>query len=154
MSSQTTTNLSVVLRLIVSAVCIVVILESFRLWLDNNSVALLPDSQQKRSTNRRVETSRPVPTNNGTNPASALGVNSQCIPVVPRILHLAWYGSKTRPAFRFHHVISIMSSLRFVQPHRLMFWHDRVPTGKWWTFIRQKVNKTTTLIDDDAAGRA
>ena len=140
------TNLSAVLRLIVSAVCIVVVLESFHLWLDKNNVALSTDSQEKRSTNRRLKTSRPAPINNGTNPASALGVDNHCTPVVPRILHLAWYGSKTRPTFRFHHVISVMSSLRFIQPQRLMFWHDRVPTGKWWTFIRQKINKTMTTL--------
>ena len=96
-----------------------------------------------------LERSRPSITNNDVsriNPASALGVDSHCIPVVTRILHLAWYGSKTRPAFRFHHVISVTSSLRFIQPQRIMFWYDRVPTGKWWKFIRQKTNKTTTTL--------
>ena len=96
-----------------------------------------------------LERSRPSIINNDvsrTNPVSPLGVDSHCTPVVPRILHLAWYGSKTRPVFRFHHVISVMSSLRFIQPERIMFWHDEVPTGKWWTFIRQKINKTTTTL--------
>ena len=96
-----------------------------------------------------LESSRPSIINNDvsrTNPASALGAESHCTPVVPRILHLAWYGSKTRPAFRFHHVVSVMSSLRFIQPQHIMFWYDRVPTGKWWTFIRQKINKTTTTL--------
>ena len=81
-----------------------------------------------------------------THSIPATDVNYNCTPVVPRILHLAWYGSKTRPAFRFHHVISVMSSLRFIQPERIMFWHDEVPIGKWWTFIRQKINKTTTSL--------
>ena len=139
-------NLSAVLRFIVSAVCIVVVLESFFFWFDNNNVPLLTDSHIKPSTNRRLETSRPAPISNGTNPASGFDAVNNCTPVVPRILHLAWYGSKTRPAFRFHHVISVMSSLRFIQPQRLMFWHDSVPTGKWWTFIRQKINKTTTTL--------
>ncbi|KAK2174027.1 hypothetical protein NP493_835g03012 [Ridgeia piscesae] len=43
-------------------------------------------------------------------------------------------------------MISVMSSLRFIQPERIMFWHDYVPTGKWWTLIRQKINKTTTAL--------
>ena len=83
---------------------------------------------------------------NVTHSKPATGANYNCTPVVPRILHLAWYGSKTRPAFRFHHVISVMSSLRFIQPERIMFWHDEVPIGKWWMFIRQKINETTTVL--------
>ena len=27
-----------------------------------------------------------------------------------------------------------------------MFWHDDAPTGKWWTFTRQKIHKTTTTL--------
>ena len=81
----------------------------------------------------RVRSIRPSRISNeviGTTPVAILDAGSNCSAVVPRILHLAWYGSKTRPTFRFHHVISVMSSLRFIQPERIMFWHDRVPTGK------------------------
>ena len=68
-----------------------------------------------------------------------------CAKYVPRIIHLTWYGSN-RPVFRFHHVISVMASLRFIRPQRVIFWHDRVPTGKWWQFIQQKINESTTTL--------
>ena len=39
-----------------------------------------------------------------------------------------------------------MSTLRFVRPRRIFFWHDAVPTGAWWRFIRQKINESTTTL--------
>ena len=69
----------------------------------------------------------------------------ECSAPVPRLVHLAWY-DRSRPVFRFHHVISVMSSLRFIRPQRIMFWHDGVPTGKWWQFIRQKINESSTTL--------
>ena len=101
------------------------------------------------STSGRQRSTRPSHTSNeviGTTPVPTFEAESNCSAVVPRILHLAWYGSQSRPTFRFHHVISVMSSLRYIQPERIMFWHDSVPIGKWWTFIRQKINETTTTL--------
>ena len=164
------TRLSGLLRVGVYVVCLAVVLVSSLLWLDNNNYVLqLPYSRRNPtlpvmgnkysavvpSTIRSLQKSqlsiikrrqiiRPSAIKNEVIGTSQ--VSSNCKPVVPRILHLTWYGSKTRPAFRFHHVISVMSSLRFIQPKRIMFWYDTAPTGKWWTFIRHKIKKTTTML--------
>ena len=68
-----------------------------------------------------------------------------CPQLVPRIIHLAWYGP-SRPVFRFHHLISLVSSLRFVHPEEIMFWHDHPPKGKWWRLALRKINKSKTTL--------
>ena len=99
----------------------------------------------------RLQTSQPTRrTKNNvslTKPTSVPAMDKNCSNRVPSIVHLTVFqNNNNMSVFRFHHVISVMSSLRFIQPQFIMFWHDGVPTGKWWQFIRQKINESTTTL--------
>jgi mannosyltransferase OCH1-like enzyme len=60
--------------------------------------------------------------------------------VVPKIVHYAWYGDIKKANFRFHHFISMLSAYKHIQPTKVMFWHEKVPEGDWWTKIRERVS--------------
>ncbi|ESO11696.1 hypothetical protein HELRODRAFT_166711 [Helobdella robusta] len=57
---------------------------------------------------------------------------------VPKIAHIIWfYPNETE--FRFHQAMSLLSLQRFFKPRKIFFWHDTLPTGRWWLFAQQIV---------------
>lgn len=57
---------------------------------------------------------------------------------VPRIVHIIWF-TPDDPDFKFVHSASMLSIQRFIEPNRIVFWHDDEPTGTWWKFIRMHI---------------
>ena len=68
---------------------------------------------------------------------------------VPNITHVAWYGM-VRRRFRFHHYISLRSSLTELRPHALVFWYDSLPEGEWFAealrFARDRTPSTSVIF--------
>ena len=64
--------------------------------------------------------------------------------VVPRIVHLIWFAPDDSE-FKFVYCVSILSIQRFIQPRRILFWHDEEPTGTWWKFVRMHVPNVELL---------
>ncbi len=65
--------------------------------------------------------------------------------VVPKFVHLIWF-HPLNPEFRFHHLISILSIQKYIKPRRILFWHDKEPTGPWWNFARRKVPNIQMIV--------
>jgi len=64
--------------------------------------------------------------------------SAQPVDVIPRTVHITWFFPPGTD-FRFHHAICLLSVQRFFRPTKIFFWHDAVPTGRWWAFVRQSV---------------
>jgi len=65
--------------------------------------------------------------------------------LVPRIVHYTWY-SWHRNTFRFHHLISLLSALKFLRPVKIMFWCGREPEGPWWRVARQRAPQLQVMV--------
>ena len=63
---------------------------------------------------------------------------------VPNIVHYIWYNTKPSP-FRFHHMLSVMSASKFLNPEVIYFHTDNEPTGEFWdrtkSLPKLKINK-------------
>ncbi|XP_046346610.2 uncharacterized protein LOC124127204 [Haliotis rufescens] len=66
--------------------------------------------------------------------------------IVPSISHFTWYGGKAKGnTFRFHHLLSILAAHKFLKPDKVLFWHDMVPEGPYWTELKDKVPELTLV---------
>ncbi|XP_074656910.1 uncharacterized protein LOC141910093 [Tubulanus polymorphus] len=65
-------------------------------------------------------------------------------PVVPRILHLAWYGN---PTMRFHHYVSFLSAYHILKPERILFWYGVRPSGAWWRRLRENITEFDRVVE-------
>ncbi len=50
---------------------------------------------------------------------------------VPNIVHYTWYTETPQP-FRFHHMLSVLSAHRYIQPEVILFHTNMEPTGEFW----------------------
>ena len=51
---------------------------------------------------------------------------------VPNVLHYVWYG---KVEMKFHHFLSFMSAVRFMNPCLIVFNGDQLPYGKYWDYF-------------------
>jgi hypothetical protein len=66
--------------------------------------------------------------------------------LVPKIVHFTWYSrSDNKRSLRFHHYISVLAALTFIQPDKIMFWYERTPEGDWWNKIKGIMENKTKL---------
>ncbi|XP_046555602.1 uncharacterized protein LOC124264870 [Haliotis rubra] len=66
--------------------------------------------------------------------------------IVPSISHFTWYGGKAKGnMFRFHHLLSVLAAHKFIKPEKVLFWHDMVPEGPYWTEVKEKVPELTLV---------
>ena len=54
---------------------------------------------------------------------------------VPNIVHYIWYSETPQP-FRFHHMLSVLSAHRYIQPEVILFHTNMEPTGEFWDRVR------------------
>ena len=71
---------------------------------------------------------------------SSCGNPTSCYGRIPRIVHLIWY--QPRRTFLFPNAVCVLSIHKFIRPDMIILWHDVIPNGKWWNYIRRKINIT------------
>ena len=55
---------------------------------------------------------------------------------VPNLVHYIWYAEETKH-LEFHHMLSILSAHRYINPDLIYFHTNRAPTGKYWDRVRR-----------------
>ncbi|PAA80835.1 hypothetical protein BOX15_Mlig026037g1, partial [Macrostomum lignano] len=60
---------------------------------------------------------------------------------VPNVAHFVLPFGDTQ--LQFHHMVSLLSCLHVMKPHRLMLWYapGRLPTGRWWDRVRKNLTE-------------
>ncbi|PAA89643.1 hypothetical protein BOX15_Mlig026197g1 [Macrostomum lignano] len=61
--------------------------------------------------------------------------------LVPNVAHFVLPFGDTQ--LQFHHMVSILSCLHVMKPHRMMLWYapGRLPTGQWWDRVRKNLTE-------------
>ena len=74
---------------------------------------------------------------------------------VPNIVHYIWFSDSSKP-FMFHHMLSVQSAHKLINPSVILFHTDHTPVGKYWERVvklpKFKVVKReppTKLFGDD-----
>lgn len=57
--------------------------------------------------------------------------------VVPLIVHFVWFGEHS--PMQFHHMLSVKSAYKLIQPEILYVHCDYEPVGPWWRYIKKSV---------------
>ena len=60
--------------------------------------------------------------------------------LVPNIVHYIWYATEPKP-FRFHHMLSVLSAHKILQPTVIYFHTNIPPVGEYW----DRVSKLESL---------
>ena len=55
---------------------------------------------------------------------------------VPNIVHYIWYNDKPSP-FKFHHMLSVLSAHKFINPTEILFHTDNEPVGTYWDRVKK-----------------
>ena len=55
---------------------------------------------------------------------------------VPNIVHYIWYNDKSTK-FKFHHMLSVLSAHKLINPTVILFHTDNEPTGTYWERVKK-----------------
>ncbi|PAA81954.1 hypothetical protein BOX15_Mlig001259g3, partial [Macrostomum lignano] len=61
---------------------------------------------------------------------------------VPNIAHFVMPFGETN--LQFHHMVSLLSCLHIMKPHRLLLWYapGKLPSGHWWDRVRKNLTES------------
>ena len=83
---------------------------------------------------------------NFTDQAALSSIKRECFDSrfpVPNIVHFVWFSNNTD--MQFHHMVSMLSAMKFIKPCRLLIHGDRLPTGPWWRHLVARID-TSKLV--------
>ena len=110
-------------------------------------------AMEQKANNLQLQTPHPVtgPTQEGIRlhhptqtRSDQAGVVQHPNPVIPKIVHMVWFYPE-ETAFRFHHLLCLISVQKHIGPTKILFWYNNRPTGPWWVFVKQTVPHLLTI---------